>query len=73
MIVERIHADSSGKSWLEFDLSGPPGLIEPGLQRAIQARKGVPPFAGNDLHPVVFLAGRRFGSEIYIHRTVGID
>ena len=62
-----------GKSRLEFDLSRPPSLVEPRLQRAIKAQDGVPALAGDGLHPVLLLAGRGFGTEIDIDRPVGVN
>src|SRR5260370_24576590 len=48
-------------------LSRPPSLVEPRLKRTVEAQEGAPAFAGDGLHPVVFLAQRSLRSEIDIH------
>jgi hypothetical protein len=37
----------------DFDLAGAPGLVEPCLKRAVEAKQGIPTLAGNGLHPVI--------------------
>src|SRR5512135_2101910 len=59
-------------SRLEFDLTGPPSLVEPRLERAVEAEQGVPALAGNSLNPVVLFAGRGLGAEINVHRAVRV-
>src|SRR5262245_38137133 len=44
---------------LLFDLSGPPGLVEPRLQRTVEAKDYKPALTGDRLHPIVFEIGRR--------------
>src|SRR5262249_41742043 len=50
-----------------LDLSRPPSLIEPRLQRTVEAHQSGPALAGDGLHPVVFLADRSLRSEIDIY------
>ena len=57
----------------QLDLAGSPSLVEPRLQRTIQAQQCVPALAGNRLHPVALLAGRRTRPEVDVDRGVGVD
>jgi hypothetical protein len=50
-----------------IDFSRPPSLVEPWLQRPIEAQNHEPAFAGNRLHPVALFSFRSFWSEIDIH------
>src|SRR5512136_482070 len=59
-------------SRLEFDLTGPPSLVEPRLERAVEAEQGVPALAGNSLNPVVLFAGRGLGAKVDVHRAVRV-
>ena len=36
----------------QFDFARPPGLVEPGLERAVEAQDGEPALAGDGLDPV---------------------
>ena len=56
----------------QFDLARPPGLIEPRLERAVEAQDGEPALARRGLHPVAFLARWRFRSEVDVHRAIGV-
>ena len=47
-----------------------PGLVEPRLQRSVEAQAHAPNLAWNGLDPVTFLAGRRLRAEIDIHRGI---
>ncbi|MDJ0817523.1 MAG: hypothetical protein QNJ58_15040, partial [Desulfobacterales bacterium] len=40
----------------QFNLPGPPGLLEPRFERAVEAQDGEPAFAGDGLDPVVFFS-----------------
>jgi hypothetical protein len=51
------------ESRLAFDLSRPPRLGEPRLERAIKAQDDLLSLAGNRLNPVVLLPGRGLGPE----------
>lgn len=62
----------TGDLWLEFDLTRPPGLVEPRLERAVEAQDGELGLPGSGLNPVRFLAGRRLRAEINVHRAVGV-
>src|SRR5262249_36959086 len=69
----------NGKQWRGplslhlLDLAGPPGLVEPGLQRAVQAQRQEPAFAGDGLDPVGFLdSGGFLRGEIDVHRGVRV-
>ena len=53
-----------------FRITDSPGLVVPGLGRAIDAPQHVPALAGNGLEPVGFLAGRRLGAEVDVVGTV---
>ncbi len=48
----------------QFNLTRSPGLIDPGLERAVHAQDGEPALAGDRLHPVILESFRRLGSEI---------
>ena len=37
----------------QFGFTGPPGLVEPGLQGPVEAEEHVPALAGDSLNPVV--------------------
>src|SRR5450631_1637970 len=50
-------------SGLQFDIARPPGLVEPRLQRAVEAQADVVARAGHGLHPVLLLACRCLGAE----------
>ena len=66
--LERPRSNQDVSGLVHFlDFTGPPCLVEPWFERAIQAQKGVPPLPGYGLHPVVLLACRCFGPEIDIH------
>src|SRR5512135_3909643 len=54
------------------DVVGPPGLVEPRFEGAIEAQDREPGPAGDRLHPVAFLAGRRLRAEVHVHRAVGV-
>src|SRR6516225_8689631 len=56
-----------------LNLTRPPGLIEPRLQRAVEPQDGVPALARNGLYPVAFLAGRRFGTEVHVRRLILVN
>src|SRR5262249_1112134 len=56
--------------WL--DLAGPPRLLEPWFERAIEPQDYIPTFAGGGLHPVLLLPGRRRWTEVDIHRAVPV-
>ena len=45
----------------QLDLTRSPGLVVPGLERAIEAEDGILTLAGNRLNPVALLALRRLG------------
>src|SRR5262249_30585316 len=50
-----------------LDLSRAPSLIEPWLKRTVEAQQCGPALAGDDLHPIAFLADWSLRSEIDIH------
>ena len=54
----------------QFNLTGTPGLVEPGFGWAIETQEGEPALAGNRLDPVRFLAGRRLRAEVEIDRPI---
>jgi hypothetical protein len=68
--LEGATAPSAGRF---LDLSRSPGLVEPRLQRAIEAKNNKPAFAGDGLHPVIFKASRSLGTEIDINGTIRVD
>jgi len=43
----------------QLNLAYPPGLVEPGLERAEEAEEHVPAFAGDGLRPVRFRGSLR--------------
>jgi len=51
----------------QFDLAQFPGLVEPGLERALQPEQHVPPLAGDGLYPVVLHAGRGLDPKVNVH------
>src|SRR6516164_3104693 len=51
------------KSRLQFEIAGLPSLVKPGFQRPVEAQKDAVSSARHGLHPVPFIAGRRFRSE----------
>src|SRR5271165_362863 len=55
-----------------LDFSGLPGLVEPRLERTVEAKDRVPAFARNGLHPVGMACWRR-RAEPDVHRSVGVD
>src|SRR6516165_5208159 len=56
-----------------LNLTLTPGLVEPGLQWAVEPQDGVPALARNGLYPVAFLAGRRFGTEVHVRRLILVN
>src|SRR5512147_464534 len=58
---------------LQHNVVGPPGLLEPRLQRSIETQNHEPRFAWNRLDPVALLACRGLRSEPDVHRTIGVD
>src|SRR5277367_3298098 len=56
----------------QFDLFEPPRLVEPWLQRTIEAKDHPPPFSRNGLYPVACLARRGSWAEVHIIRTVRV-
>lgn len=50
-----------------LNLAGSPSFVEPRLERAVEAQERVPSFAGDGLHPIILLAGRRIGPEIDVN------
>src|SRR5690606_28164022 len=64
-------AEPKGTDSLDrYDFARAPGLVKPGLKRAIKTQHRVPSFIGYGLNPIAFLAGRRLGSEIKSDRSV---
>lgn len=61
------------RSGLQLDFTRPPVLVEPQLERSVQAKDHEPAFAWNRLHPVVLPFRGCLGSEVDIHRAVRID
>ena len=57
----------------QLNLPGPPGLIEPSLERAIDSQSNPPAFTGDGLYPVGFLTRRRNRAEKDIHRVIRVD
>jgi hypothetical protein len=55
-----------------FDFARPPCLVEPWLERPIQAQECVPALARDRLHPVVFLPIWGFRTEIDVDGTIRI-
>src|SRR5580704_7125669 len=55
-----------------FDLARLPVFVEERLLRTIETQNYPPAFTRPCLHPVVFLADRRLGTEVDIHRSVGV-
>src|SRR5271163_244731 len=53
-----------------FDLARSPRLVEPGLQRTIEAEDGEPAFAGHGLDPVRRVSVWSNGTEVQIGRPV---
>jgi hypothetical protein len=58
------------KSFHQFDLTQPPGLVGPRFERAVEAEEHVPAFARDGLNPVVRLAGRRLADVDVTSATV---
>ena len=50
-----------------LDLAGPPGLVEPGLERPVEAKHQEPALAGHGLEPVRLFAGGRLRTEVHVH------
>jgi hypothetical protein len=48
----------------ELDLTRAPGLLDPGLERAIHAQTDEPAFSGDGFEPAALLALGRFRAEI---------
>src|SRR5580658_1431777 len=61
------------KSLRQLKLAGLPRLVEPRLQRTVEAQQNIPAFAGYGLHPVGFVASWRCRSEINVYGGIGID
>src|SRR6516162_5774255 len=57
----------------QLDLAGPPGLVDPRFERAVEAEHHKPALASDRLHPVGFLAGGRLWAEVEIDRAVSVD
>src|SRR6516225_8927658 len=57
----------------QLELAGPPGLVEPRLERAVEADHYKPALARDRLRPVGFLAGGRLWAEVEIDRSIGVD
>ena len=68
--LRKVSADTFLEDKLE--LAGLPCLVEPRLQRAVEAQEDVPAFAGYGLHPVGFMPRRRGRTEPDIYRGVGV-
>src|ERR1700733_6133545 len=56
-----------GLKFVEF-----PGLVEPWLERAVEAEERKPGFAGDRLDPVRLLALRGRGAEVQVVGSVGV-
>ena len=56
----------------QFDITGLPLLVKPGLERPVEAQDDAPALAGHSLNPVAFLAGGGARPEVDIRRAVGI-
>src|SRR6187455_2296433 len=56
MIRQLVARGEKTQSLHQLDLTGPPRLLEPRLQRAVEAKHGVEAFAWNGLDPVRFMA-----------------
>ena len=56
----------------QLDLTRAPGLLDPGLERAIHSQDGEPALSGNGFEPVALLARGRFRAEVDVVRTVGV-
>src|SRR6266446_844917 len=57
----------------KFNFTRAPRLVEPRLERPVEAQECIPAFAGNRLHPVAFLAGGSLRAEPDIHGLVVVD
>src|SRR5262245_52299357 len=57
---------------MQFQIARLPGLLEPGLQRPVEAQKDTVALARRGLDPVPFIAGRRFRSKPDGDTTVGV-
>src|SRR5512144_890408 len=57
----------------QLDLPGPPGLVEPWLERPVETQADVPSLAGDGLDPVGLLSDWRLGTEVDVGRRVGVD
>src|SRR5688572_16928209 len=55
-----------------LDVGQPPRLVEPRLQRAVEAKKGEPALGGDGLHPVCGAVGA-LGAEVHVDASVGVD
>ena len=56
-----------GELRLKLDLPRLPGLVEPRVERTVEAQDHEPPFAWNRLHPVILKPFRRARAKIDIH------
>src|SRR6516162_8999016 len=56
-----------------LDLPRLPRLVEPWLQRTVEAEDRVESLARYRLYPVAFLAGRRFGTEVHVRRLILVN
>ena len=57
-------ADIFSDLFHQLDLTRPPSLVDPGLQRAIHAQDNEPALARDGFQPVFLFARGRFGSEV---------
>ncbi len=57
----------------QLNLARTPGLVEPRIERAVEAQDHEPAFAGNRLHPVAFFSCRSFRAKINIYRAIDVD
>src|SRR5712671_4946655 len=55
-----------------LDFAGPPCLVKPGLERAVEAEDREPAFVRHGCNPVCFLAGGWLRTKIEIDRAVGV-
>jgi hypothetical protein len=57
---------------LQLEFSWSPGLVEPWIERAVEAQDCEPSSAGNSLNPVAFFTGWRLRTEVEVVGAVGV-